>query len=542
MRILITLLISTVILLCSSCYKGEEVDLIVHNARIHCMDDANTVAEAMAIKDGKIVEVGPERQILNKYRSDEILDAGQRDIYPGFTDAHGHLMEYAKQKLGIDLTGATSWESVIRQLMKHPRNEAFVLARGWDNTLWENAQLPDNAELNRLFPNIPAALYRVDGHAVLVNDFLLQKAGISSKTKVQGGKVELKDSKCTGILLDNAMGLIENYLGDFKASSYKQKLVGIQEELLSLGITGVHEAGITDTQFDILRQMNQAGTLKIQVYAMLAANDANYALAKKMGIWDKGNLVVRSFKLYLDGALGSRGALLKNNYSDAPTENGLLLTSRENYKKWIQRSLDLNYQLNVHAIGDSANALALHSMADVFLENPDHRWRIEHAQVVDPKDLPLFMEYAVIPSVQPTHATTDCRWALVRLGAARMKGAYAYRSLYEQLGMIVLGTDFPVESIDPFATIRSAVLRTNAESKPKKGFNISEALSLDLVLRGMTIWPQVASFQESKKGKLTEGMEATFFIAAKPISLQTLNTRNYAWKTFVKGSCVMNAE
>jgi len=343
------------------------------------MDDANTVAEAMAIKDGKIVEVGPERQILNKYRSDEILDAGQRDIYPGFTDAHGHLMEYAKQKLGIDLTGATSWESVIRQLMKHPRNEAFVLARGWDNTLWENAQLPDNAELNRLFPNIPAALYRVDGHAVLVNDFLLQKAGISSKTKVQGGKVELKNSKCTGILLDNAMGLIENYLGDFKASSYKQKLVGIQEELLSLGITGVHEAGITDTQFDILRQMNQAGTLKIQVYAMLAANDANYALAKKMGIWDKGNLVVRSFKLYLDGALGSRGALLKNNYSDAPTENGLLLTSRENYKKWIQRSLDLNYQLNVHAIGDSANALALHSMADVFLENPDHRWRIEHA-------------------------------------------------------------------------------------------------------------------------------------------------------------------
>lgn len=516
--------------------------MIVHNARIHCMDDANTVAEAMAIKDGKIVEVGPERQILNKYRSDEILDAGQRDIYPGFTDAHGHLMEYAKQKLGIDLTGATSWESVIRQLMKHPRNEAFVLARGWDNTLWKNAQLPDNAELNRLFPNIPAALYRVDGHAVLVNDFLLQKAGISSKTKVQGGKVELKDSKCTGILLDNAMGLIENYLGDFKASSYKQKLVGIQEELLSLGITGVHEAGITDTQFDILRQMNQDGTLKIQVYAMLAANDANYALAKKMGIWDKGNLVVRSFKLYLDGALGSRGALLKNNYSDAPTENGLLLTSRENYKKWIQRSLDLNYQLNVHAIGDSANALALHSMADVFLENPDHRWRIEHAQVVDPKDLPLFMEYAVIPSVQPTHATTDCRWALDRLGAARMKGAYAYRSLYEQLGMIVLGTDFPVESIDPFATIRSAVLRTNAESKPKKGFIISEALSLDLVLRGMTIWPQVASFQESKKGKLTEGMEATFFIAAKPISLQTLNTRNYAWKTFVKGSCVMNAE
>lgn len=542
MRILITLLFSTVILLCSSCYKGEEVDLIVHNARIHCMDDANTVAEAMAIKDGKIVEVGPERQILNKYRSDEILDAGQRDIYPGFTDAHGHLMEYAKQKLGIDLTGATSWGSVIRQLKNHPRKEAFVLARGWDNTLWENAQLPDNDELNRLFPNIPVALYRVDGHAVLVNDFLLQKAGISSKTKVQGGKVELKDSKCTGILLDNAMGLIENYLGDFKAASYKQKLIGIQEELLSLGITGVHEAGITESQFDILRQMNQAGTLKIQVYAMLAANDANYALAKRMGIWDKGNLVVRSFKLYLDGALGSRGALLKNNYSDAPTENGLLLTSRENYKKWIQRSLDLNYQLNVHAIGDSANALALHSMADVFLENPDHRWRIEHAQVVDPKDLPLFMEYAVIPSVQPTHATTDCRWALDRLGAARMKGAYAYRSLYEQLGMIVLGTDFPVESIDPFATIRSAVLRTNAEGKPKNGFNISEALSLDLVLRGMTIWPQVASFQEAKKGKLTEGMEATFFIAAKPISLQTLNTRNYAWKTFVKGSGVINAE
>jgi len=534
----------SVFLLSTACMKGKKVDLIVHNARIHVMDDMNTIDQAMAIKDGKIVEVGPERQILNKYRADEEVDCKGKDVYPGFTDAHGHLFSYAKQKLGINLTGVKSWGTLLVLVEKHQesRNAKFVIGSGWDQSLWTSDVMPTNTDLNQLFPNIPVALYRVDGHAVLVNDFLLKKAGINQTTKVQGGQILLENGVCTGLLVDKAMDLVKSHLPDYKEVDYQKTILEIQEELFQYGITGVHEAGITQRERVILERMVRANQLKLNVYAMLLANEENFLFAQKKGVYEYKNLSIRSFKMFADGALGSRGALLKQSYADHAEDHGLLLTPTDEIAEWVRKAIKVGYQLNTHAIGDSANSLVLKAYKAAYDANKDHRWRIEHAQVVDPLDFHYFGDYAIFPSVQPTHATTDQRWALQRLGQGRMKGAYSYFSLYEQFGMIALGTDFPVEGTNPFMTLRAAVLRQNAEGYPEAGFRKEDALPLDIALKGMTLWPQYASFSEQRRGSLKKGMEATFMILLKPLMESNIAIDNYAIKTIVKGKLVYDSE
>ena len=520
-----------------SCMKGKEADLIIHNARIHCLDDANRIEEAMAVKDGKIVEVGPERQILNKYRSADIVDAQHKDVYPGFTDAHAHLFSLAKQQLGVDLTDCMSFDEVIKRLKSYQKknHSKCIVGRGWDQTRWKDDHMPTNTLLNEEFPSVPVVLYRIDGHALLANEALLSKIE-SSNVQQLNGPLE------TGLFIDNEMKLPEAAIIDFSDRQYQQQLVKIQQQLLAFGITGVHEAGIDARQFNILKHLVKNNKLSIDLYAMLSANEENYLLAKKIGVLNYKNLSVRSFKLYMDGALGSRGALLKEPYADAGTHYGQQLTSGNALNVWIQRAIALNYQLNVHAIGDRGNELVLKAFKQAFDRKPDHRWRIEHAQVVDPKDIHFFGDYAIFPSVQPTHATSDHDWAERRLGKKRLKGAYAYRSLYNQFGMLALGTDFPVEEINPFLTLRAAVLRIDRNNLPQRGYLINEALDLNTALRGMTIWPQFASFSESKRGLLIKGMEATFFICAKSIDEQRIPSDNFSLKTFIRGKKVYDAE
>ncbi len=521
----------------AACMKGIKVDLIVHNARIHTMDDEGSIVEAMAISDGKIVEVGPERQILNKYRSDRILDAQKKAIYPGFTDAHGHLFAYARQKLGVNLFGVNAWSAIMDSCIQHSKANprSFLLGRGWDQSLWGNDIMPTNASLNAAFPDIPVALYRVDGHAVLVNDCLLKKAGISVKTDVAGGKIHSENGRCTGLLVDNAMELIKPMLPDYSKEEYERTLLEIQDELLSFGITGVHEAGITQKELSLLRSLNQKKQLKLDVYAMLTANPENLAFAQKKGVFQEGKLSVRSFKLYLDGALGSRGALLKRPYSDDASTTGILITRMDSLQYWMKQALSVGYQLNTHAIGDSANKLVLEAYKMAYDKLPDHRWRIEHAQVVDPADWHLFRDHVVFPSVQPSHAVSDQRWASARLGKDRLSGAYAYFSLYKTFGMLALGTDFPVEPVNPFNTLRSAVLRKDKNNYPNQGFLNQEALSLALALKGMTIWPQFAAFSECSRGMLQKGYEATFILLDKPMTDSEIPIDNYALKVFIQG-------
>lgn len=528
----------------TACMKGKKVDMVVHNAKIHCLDDQNTISQAMAIKDGKIIEIGPERQILNKYRADEFMDCQGKNVYPGFTDAHAHMFYYARQKLGLDLNNAKSWEEVLIRTEKYQESNQskWIVGIGWDQSLWGMDSMPCNDDLNRLFPKIPVALYRVDGHAVIVNDAFLRKVKIDESTKISGGEIVKINGKCTGLLIDNAMTPIDENLPEYSAKSYKKALQEIQNELFQFGITGVHEAGISQREFKILKDLVNDGKLSLDLYAMLLATEENKKFIIKNGKYSQKNLSIRSIKLFVDGSLGSRGALLKKSYNDQENSKGLLKMQPSVINQWVDFAMKSGYQLNSHAIGDSANSMMLKAYSRVFAVKKDHRWRIEHAQVVDPNDLHYFGDLAIFPSVQPTHATSDQRWAQNRLGIKRMKGAYAYNSLYNQFGMLVLGTDFPIESINPFFTLQAAVDRTDRNHFPRNGFQMEEALSLDVALKGMTIWPQFASFSENKRGNLIKGKEATFFIVYKPITNGNIETDNFSLKTIIRGKIVYEAD
>ncbi len=534
----------TALFLLSACYKGQSVNLIVHNAKIHTIGEDDKVYEAMAIRDGKIIEVGPDRQIQNKYSADEFIDAGGKDVYPGFTDAHGHLLGLAQQKLSADLVGSKSMDEMLVRLEKYASRtgKKFVLGRGWDQSLWTENELPTNERLNVLFPDFPVALFRVDGHAVLINDFLLKKLKIDAATKVNGGIIHVKDGKCTGLLVDNAMNAVYEAIPAFSDQEMRTALEEIQEELFQYGITGVHEAGINFKDIALFEKMIDDKKLKIDLYAMLYPTKENIAFAQKHGIYKHQNMVIRSFKVIGDGALGSRGACLKHPYSDQPGHFGVLTTEYARMQEIADLCETLDYQMNVHAIGDSTNCLVIDLMERIYEVKRDHRWRIEHAQVLDPRDILRLAQTGAFPSVQPTHAVSDQRWAKDRLGSERLKGAYAYQSLLNQVGMLAIGTDFPVESINPFLSIHAAVQRRDRDNFPSEGFLPSEAISFEDCIRGMTLWPAIASFQENRLGSLEKGKEATFVIFESPVKSSPVFQENYAYMTFIKGKKVYSAE
>ena len=534
-----------VLLSTTSCMKGKSADLVIHNAKIHTMDDKNSIVQAIAIRDGKVVEVGPDRQIMNKYSADEYIDAEGKDIFPGLADAHGHMMSLARQKLSVNLVGTASMEDLIVRVEKYSQRKerSVIIGGGWDQSLWNVKELPTNKQLNEKFPHKPVVLYRIDGHADLANDAALKKLGITGSSQIDGGAILKKeDGSPSGILLDNAISLISNQLPDFPDSELTQVLLEIQQELFGYGITDVHEAGLTPHDFKLVRRLVKENKLTIGIYGMLYPEKENADFAKKHGFLKEKNLLVRSFKVMGDGALGSRGALLKQAYSDDPHNHGLLTTSLADLQRYSSLAELTGYQLNVHAIGDSTNRLVLELIKAYSAKNPDHRWRLEHAQVIDPKDFDLLASSGVFPSVQPTHAVSDQRWAESRLGKARLKGAYAYNTLLQKSGMLAIGTDFPVESTNPFLTIHAAVNRKNAENDPIDGFLTGEALTEEACLRGMTIWAAFASFQEGTKGSLEKGKDATLVILENPFSSKGSYNPNFSNATFIRGKKVFSME
>jgi len=528
----------------TSCYKGKSVDLVIHNAKIHTMDQSDHIEEAIAIKDGKIIEVGPERQILNRYSAEEEIDAGGKEIYPGFVDCHGHLLSYANQLLSADLVGCRSKEEMIVKVEKYQskNQRKFIIGRGWDQSLWTDKTFPTNKELNKLFPDIPVCLFRIDGHALLANDACLRLAGIDKNTNINGGIITMENGQCTGLLIDNAMNPVMARMPDFSKKEKIEALKEIEGELFQYGITGVHEAGIQNQDISLFKELIDQHDFNLNVYAMLFASKQNIEFARKNGIFRYKNLLIRSFKVMGDGALGSRGALLKKPYSDQHNHLGVLTTPVSEMKKIAAICEETGYQMNTHAIGDSTNKILLDLYQRIFEVNKDHRWRIEHAQVVDEKDISLFGKYGVFPSVQPTHAVSDQRWAEQRLGRKRMIGAYAYKSLLNQYGMLAIGTDFPVELTDPFLTIHAAVNRKNSDGIPGGGFYSKETLTLDECIRGMTSWAAFASFQENELGTLEKGKDATFAIFEHPIQPKEDFQPNFASYTFIKGKKVYSTE
>lgn len=527
-------------LIFNSCYKGENADLVIYNARIHTLDKEGEVHNAIAIKDGKILETGPEREIRNKYSANEELNAEQKEIYPGFQDAHGHIFGLANLNLQCDLTGATSEAQMITRLEKHKNKHGgeLILAWGWDQSLWGESELPNNTALNKAFPNTPVVCKRVDGHAALINEAAIKAYQLDINQNVRGGEIQLEDGIATGILLDNAIELIMNKLPQPSADDLKKEILRIQKKLLSYGITNVHEAGITMEQFRILDELASEGKLKIGVYAMLFPKQEAFDFVLKEGHYNNGPLSVRSFKVIGDGALGSRGACLIHPYHDRQS-TGFLTTSLADLKAITLFAKENNYQVNTHCIGDSTNRNLLHLIDTLMKDVEDHRWRIEHAQIVHPNDLDLFAQAGVIPSVQPTHAVSDMRWAADRLGNERLKtSGYLYKSLLHQNNIIAFGTDFPIEHMNPFLTLHAAINRQNADNLPEGGFQKEEAIGFHESLKAMTLWPAIASFQEGKVGTLEKNKQANFVILDHPLSTSGAYKPNYAWLTYIDGKSV----
>ena len=539
-----TLLLCCLVLFLAGCFKGEQVDLIIHNANIHTMDEKLSVAEAMAVKDGKIILVGSEREILNRFTAKKEINAEQKDIYPGFHDGHGHILGLAYWRLEANLIGTSSFGEMLERIeaFQNKNDLEFIVGRGWDHSLWGDSTMPNFDLLNKHYPTIPVALTRVDGHAMLVNQAALDLAGITTETTVHGGKIEKINGQLTGILLDNAMDLIMDFVPSTEKEQLKQSILEIQDELLALGITHVHEAGLNYEEFKLLDELAESGELKLGIYGMLFPTEKNKAFVEKEGLYKNKQLSVRSFKILMDGALGSHGACMLKPYRNKPSEKGFLLTDITEMEQHTDFAKKHGYQVNTHCIGDSANRVMLKRIEELMSDEPDHRWRIEHAQVIHPNDFDLFASSGAIPSVQPTHATTDQRWAASHIGDERLKGAYAYKDLLEKRKIIIFGTDFPVEDFDPFATIHAAVQRKNTENEPLAGFLIEQAVTLEACLKAMTTWAAYGCFEESNLGKLEKGKQATFVIFDHPVKSGKQFLQNYAKVTVINGEVVFDMD
>lgn len=536
----------TTLLVTFSCIRKKHADTIIHNAKVYTMDNKNNIEDAIAIKDGKIIAVGSEREILNKYHADEFINAKLKQVYPGFIDAHGHIMSYARQKLGVNLVECKSYDEMLIKIKEYQEknNYNFIIGFGWNQSNWDNDEMPSNIRLNELFPDIPVCLFRIDGHALLANEYLIKKSNlikeINTNPDLTSGGYLVYDSlkNFTGVMVDNAMNPILNVMPEFPEKELSEAIISIQSELISYGITGVHEAGLKFSEVNLFEKLIEEDKLKINIYAMLLPTKKNIEFARENGIYENKNLLIRSFKVFADGALGSRGACLKKSYNDKHGHNGYLITPLKRIKEIINLCKNIGYQMNTHAIGDSTNKLILKMYEDIYKINPDHRWRIEHAQIIDPKDIKLFGKSGAFPSVQPSHATSDQKWVESRLGENRIEGSYAYNSLLKEYGMIAIGTDFPVELTDPFLTIHSAINRKNKENFPINGFQANESITLEQCLRGMTTWSSYAAFQENKIGTIEVGKDATIAIFNSPVSANKRYSPNYAYMTFIQGEKV----
>lgn len=545
MRILLIALVLASAL--TACVKGEKADVLVHNAKIYALDGTNTIAEAMAIRDGRIIELGAERQIMNKYGADEIIDARKQAVFPGLIDAHCHFMAYGLGLSDLDLRGTASFEEVLKLVEKaEPNGSGWITGRGWDQNDWEDKSWPTNDALNALFPSTPVLLRRVDGHAALANQAALAAAGIDSSTVIEGGLVQTANGRLTGILLDNAAEVARDAIPAQSEEGKKQALLTAQQNCFAVGLTTIDDAGLDKADIDLIQQLHASGELKMRIYAMVSDKAENFEYFLKNGPISTDRLTVRSFKFYGDGALGSRGACLLEPYADGPdsTNFGFLLNTEAHYRERMAQLLKAGFQVNTHCIGDSANRLVLNIYSSLLEPKNDKRWRIEHAQVVHPADVHTFGEYAIIASVQPTHATSDMYWAGDRLGPERVTNAYAYKTLNQQLGFLPLGTDFPVEDISPFKTFYAAVVRKDANGYPEGGYQPENALTREEALRGMTIGAAIANFEEFDKGTLEPGKLADFVIVDRDLltcpEKDLLGTQVIA--TYINGECVYSQD
>lgn len=503
----------------TSCGKNK-ADLVVHHALIYTVDSAFHTADAMAVKDGKIIAVGTNDEITGKYSAVENIDAKGQAIYPGFIDAHAHFVGYGRGLFTADLFGTSSWEETVQRIKafaeQHP-DLPWIQGRGWDQNRWPGKTYPTNEELNKLFPDKPVVITRVDGHASIANQKALDLAGIKAGQTITGGSIEVKEGKLTGVLIDNADNKVYDQIPEPTKEMFTQFLQTAQKNCFAQGLTTITDCGLGWKEIDAINELQKTGKLDMRLFVLLSDNEENLKKYLASGPLKTDKLFVHGVKVYADGALGSRGACLLQPYSDKPGWQGFLLRNKSHYDSLAAVLAKTGFQMCTHAIGDSANREMLHIYNKYLKGKNDKRWRIEHAQIINPDDFILFGSASIIPSVQPTHATSDMYWAEERLGKERLKGGYAFKQLLQQNGWIPLGTDFPVEDISPFKTFLAAVARKDAKGFPSEGFQKENALSREETIRGMTIWAAKAGFLEKEVGSIEAGKKADFIMLDKDL-------------------------
>ena len=500
-----------------SCNRKEQVDMLLYQAQIYTVDEQFSIAEALAVKDGRFVAIGSTEDIRARYTSAQELDMKGAPVYPGFHDAHSHFISLGNSLSFANLRGAASYDEVLERIALHHARypSEWIVGVGWDQNLWQNQRLPNNEEINRLYPNTPVVLKRIDGHALVANEEAIRRVGIKiGDADVLPGEAPVKNGRYTGLFLENIAERFINAIPEPTAEEQIELIVSAAKLCYQNGLTSVCDAGLPLSHIQLLDTLQQSGHLSLRIDAWMEPSEENFERFKMPYRTDR--LTVTCLKLYMDGALGSRGAWMLAQYQDEPSNSGIRLMTDVQFIDFCQRAYQAGLQVATHCIGDAANKKALEIYARFVKEKNDLRWRIEHAQIIAPEDFEKFQQYSIVPSVQPTHATSDMFWAIDRVGD-RLRGGYAYRDLKEQLGWLPFGTDFPVEEVNPIYTFFAAVFRKNLDFLPEDGFQMENAISREDALRAMTIWAAKASFDENQKGSIETGKWADFVVLDRDI-------------------------
>ncbi|MFC5741213.1 amidohydrolase [Dyella tabacisoli] len=521
---------SAVALLTVAMLPLQATTLLTH-ARIHTMDPDHPVATALVWDDGgKLLAVGDAADLKQRYADASVVDAQGGTVIPGLIDAHGHLLALGTLSSQVDLGGSTSKAQVLARLKAEAAKlppGAWLVGYGWDQNRWPEKQFPDAADLDTAFPDRPVYLDRVDGHAAWVNSAAMKQAkqSLNGNWQPDGGRIHRIGSKATGVLIDGAKALVSDAIPPLTAEQTQAAYRRAFADAVAAGLTGVHDAGVSLADFKQLQKMAAAGEIPLRLYEMADGNNAALEwLCQQGGRWSdpSGRLRMHAVKLYMDGALGSRGAALLTDYNDEHGNRGILVTSPEAYRTAVEKAHRCQAQVATHAIGDRANRMVLDTYQAVLGKDAadDNRWRVEHAQIVALDDIPRFAQLRLIASMQPTHATSDMPWAEQRLGVARLKGAYAWQRFIHERVPLAFGSDFPVESVNPMLGIYAAVTRQNLSGQPPGGWFPEQKVSRLQALAGFTRGAAYAAFMENEVGMLKPGLRADFVILdSDPMSI-----------------------
>ncbi|WP_342378421.1 amidohydrolase [Myxococcus stipitatus] len=488
--------------------------------RIRTLDAARPVVEALAVRDGKVLATGTRGEVLQAAGPDaRVVDLGGVTVVPGLTDAHGHLAGLGQAEAQVSLVGATSKQEALSRIASAPGTSyqgAWLIGQGWDQNDWPEKAFPTRQDLDAIHPGVPVMLSRIDGHAAWVNSEALRRAGITRDTKDPTGGRILRDAsgEATGILLDNAMDLVGVVVPALSDAEHATHLSAALARVARVGLTGVHDAGMDLRTFRLLQKWDKEGKLPLRVYAMAAGQSAERDTFLREGPYQGNRLTLRAVKLVLDGALGSRGAALHQDYTDEHGHRGLLMMPPDEYERRVTAFMAAGFQVCTHAIGDRANTLVLDTLlrAAEVTGSKDGRHRVEHAQVMRLEDIDRLGRSGIVASVQPMHATSDMPWAEARVGPERIRGAYAWQRLKSSGAVLALGSDFPVERPDVLAGLYAARTRQDASGAPANGWYADQRLSAQEALEGFTVGAAYASFAESRRGRLQPGMDADFVV------------------------------